>query len=263
MKENEDWSFIKYILSDADAEFPENLTEAQKRELFEYEELIVAAMYISNQKDMESRIPEDEEEDIACSVDQIIQDAQNNQGRLSSRTREIFQIMKASLVMSDPWIATRPVPEALQNIVKSVNVSKKVPSLLLRLSQSGLNAVKSTFQGFYIQPEAFVETRSASTIEKKPRLTVRQTLSSDPEDFIECQIVRESDTELMLSLSLPRKAASSRIDLRKDSRMIDSQRIDGTNSLASFSRLTAGEYDVEISGAITNSFSLMVESNEL
>lgn len=182
----------------------------------------------------------------------------------------IQQILDAKKVMMDGH--RKPVPPLLMEVVRRSETlpflrketPAAIPAIVLGLARDGLRMIKSTLQGMAYIPQAVVATRAASPslMEKgKPRLELRQSLGSASDPHLRYEILRESDREIMLTLHFENKIGPYRVSLKQEGRILDSRIVGKSEESLQFSRLTPGDYTVEIRGGLDHEFGIMIRED--
>lgn len=211
------------------------------------EELLAALAFTA-------RPPKTNEELLAVAVEAL------QSGRMlpaGVEPADAIEALAAVKAMDRAIDGSKPVPEVLRSVMeRTLQSNKKAPSLVVSLSRRGLNLVKSTLAGLELQPQVAVAVRSTSA-PVRPRLEMRQVTAGGLD--LEYQVMQEADDEMLLVLrfrSMP--DGIFRVDLREDERLVDSQTVKRGSNSVSFSRITEGGYQVDITGPVQHSFGLFV-----
>ena len=179
-----------------------------------------------------------------------------------SLMNELVEVLTSLRLMDSRTMPNAPVPEVLRHVV--ANTLKKrehTPSIVVRLSRTGLSLVKSTLAGLELAPQTAVAVRSAAGAALTPRLEMTQVLGNGL--ALEYQVMQESDAEMMLVIRFRgRPEGAYRVDLREEERLIASQMVRRGSDSVSFSRIGEGGYQVDIAGPANHTFGLYVAAGD-
>lgn len=260
MSEEEKAEFTKIFIEDPYIIYdsPETLSGEQKADLFRLEESFAKLLYLQNRESIKKSKSKFSEEDIAHIVDCVGSEGEG----LTELISEVQQICSAVRIMGNKAIQNVPVPEVLLNLIETSKSKKKkenIPAVILQFTADSIDIIKSTLKGVYHVPHTFAHTRAASaaSAEKSSRVELQQNVSDELK--LEYQIVRESVSELMVSMRFVKKPTGRyRINLLQDERIIASQMLSENEDSVAFSRLSVGSYVIDIDGPIEHQFSILI-----
>ena len=227
--------FLENPISLYDA--PEKFTPQEKRAVYALEEQL-AAVLLSGMT-MPDPNPEGEARNAAPA--------------------KIMQSRADDLLMKNPSLPTRSIPQALLGIVRKTGAVSETqsPDFIVRLAAGGLNIIKSTFRGYIEEPLALSATRAPQEVQERSRAFVRHASAGG--DGRQIRMIRDANDSVTLAVHFT-KNIPERLQalLMQEDRLIDSRVLPrGENSIY-FNSLTPGRYRLKLGGDITDTTDITI-----
>ncbi|MBX7057229.1 MAG: hypothetical protein K1X75_04140 [Leptospirales bacterium] len=252
----ESWEqWLQQLLEQPDTAYDRAAEDGRARaRLFRLEEGLAALSALAS----EQALPEDDS--LAAMADAL------------SRGEQLPPLTSAQMVTMQRILELKrrmagelaPLPEALAAAVdRGLGVEtppRKTPDLIIELAGAGLRAIRQVLSGLSLENAAPVAVRNpalAETLRRVELMDQARTRSGDKAG-LSYSLLRESESSVTLQLSAAAPSAT-RIELRRDGRMIDSRQSNGAIEVE-FAKLSAGQYELQLSGGLDRTLVFWIEA---
>ncbi len=237
---------------------PDRISPEHRRSLFALEEGLVSCLSLQH-----TALPADRENEISQLADELRRTGSFPDSLARADQEAVLAAYFAGDLMSRTDAGRQELPEALRHVMGRVlaqdaqTEQPEVPALILHLGE-GLRAVKSAWQGLFLEDETLLATRNAAIPSARTSHLVFSQSLPNSTARLQFQILAESDERLTLIVTCPDGYWKTRLALKQDGRTVDSQSFASGRPSLSFEHLTEGEYRLDFSGALEHSCSIVV-----
>ena len=209
-----------------------------------------------------------DEQELACRLESLAAGDDNVLAGLAGTDREALIQTHMAVAAMDSTTRT-PTPEALLAVVerslKPEHVAKG-PSFIVNLARAQMQVIKSTFQGLTAVSLPAIATRHGGPGIETPnaREMLRQVIvQGNRRIALEFELVRASDQEVTLLVRNLPDDHTTRVDLLRDDRRMESRVLNGAGETLIFERLGAGRYELRFQGGFNHQLEFVLNRSDL